>query len=239
MRERLQAVCQVIYLLFNEGYSVYKPEREIDVCEEAIRLSRQVARLFRENKEVQSLLALLLLHYARIDQRIDENGVYVPLSEQDRSHWNREAISEGLAILDRLFLKRQLPGPYQLQAAISAEHCRARSAKDTCWENIYNLYAYLAQHYPSPVVTVNWAVAAAFADKTIQAQYLLDTLNEDGQLRDYQPLLAACGFVAEKRSDLAKAIGFYKQAADHAPTEPERYYLENQVRRLSQLSSVS
>ena len=109
MPERLQAVCQVIYLLFNEGYSNYDPTRETDVCKEAIRLARHVARLFRGDSEVQSLLALLLLHHSRINQRIDESNMFVPLNEQRRDLWNQAEITEGLAILDKVFLKRQLP----------------------------------------------------------------------------------------------------------------------------------
>ncbi len=232
LRQRLQAVCHVIYLLFNEGYSVCDAARDINVCAEAVRLARQIARMFPDDGEAQCLLALLLLHHARIGERFDTQGSFVPLSEQDRGRWDREQIAEGLAIVDRQFRARRLPGAYQLQAAISAEHCRAPSAEKTRWSEICDLYAYLARRFPSPVVTVNWAVACAFANRLNQAQSLLKEASEDPRLKSYQPLCAAQAYVCEQAGETDQAVDFYTQAAAHAPTVAERRYLENQARRL-------
>ncbi len=239
LRERLDAVCDVIYLLFNEGYSVLDPQRDIDMCGEAICLARHLARMFRSEKEVHSLLALLLLHHSRIEQRIDENNMFKPLSEQNRTRWNQSEIQEGLTILEHIFLQRKLPGPYQLQAAISAEHCRAKQAEHTRWNEIISLYGYLDRHYPSPVIKLNSAVAMACAGYLNKANSVLIELATEGKLDTHQPYFVARAFVAEKMGNRQDAIKFYKQAVAYAPTEPECEYLQYQLDRLCRLSLVS
>lgn len=235
---RLSSVCQVLYLLFNEGYSVLDPQRDIDLCREAIRLARHMARMFRDDDNVHSLLALFLLHHSRISQRVDKEGVFIPLLDQDRTQWNQAEIHEGLALLDRVFLKRKPPGQYQLQAAISAEHCRAIRAEHTQWEEIVSLYDYLDKHYPSPIVTLNRAVSAAYSGDLSSAHSLLCDLDKKGSLAEYPPYFAARAFVDEKLGNLQEAIGFYKLAAENAPTQPERYYLQSQLNRIRRLSVV-
>ncbi len=239
LQERLASVCEVLYLLFNEGYSVLNPERDIDLCREAIRLTRHVARMFREEETVHSLLALFLLHHSRISQRVNSDGVFMPLSEQDRSQWNHAEIQEGLALLDRVFLKRKLPSAYQLQAAISAEHCRVDNSADTRWDEIVSLYDYLDKHYPSPVITLNRAIAVAYSGNLSAANALLCQVESQVKLTNYPPYFAARAFVDEKLGDLQSAIGFYKQAVASAPTLPERRYLQKQLDRITTLSLVS
>jgi RNA polymerase sigma-70 factor (ECF subfamily) len=160
--ERLVAVAAMIYLLFNEGYSASGGEvhMRVSLCEEAIRLARLLLRLFSGEPEVMGLNALLLLQHARAEARLDADGNVVLLDDQDRSLWNREAIAEGLALIDKA-LRHRRPGPYQVQAAIAGVHAHAARAEDTDWSEIDQLYAVLERLQPSPVVTLNHAVAAA------------------------------------------------------------------------------
>lgn len=159
--ERLAAVAAMIYLLFNEGYSASSGTAHVRVplCEEAIRLARLLLRLFPAESEIMGLAALLLLQHARAPARLDANGI-VLLEDQDRSLWNREMIAEGLALVDKA-LRHRRPGAYQVQAAIAALHARAARAEDTDWAQIDQLYAVLETLQPSPVVTLNRAVAVA------------------------------------------------------------------------------
>jgi RNA polymerase sigma-70 factor, ECF subfamily len=159
--ERLAAVAAMIYLLFNEGYSASGGALHVRVplCEEAIRLARLLLRLFPAESEIMGLTALLLLQHARASARLDANGI-VLLEDQDRSLWDREMIAEGLALVDKA-LRHRRPGVYQLQAAIAAVHARAASAEDTDWNQIDQLYAALEVLQPSPVVTLNRAVAVS------------------------------------------------------------------------------
>jgi len=160
--ERLGAVAAMIYLLFNEGYSATGGAAHIRValCEEAIRLARLLLGLFPSESEIMGLLALLLLQHARAKARLDAAGTIVLLDDQDRSLWDRRSIAEGLALLEKA-LRHKTPGPYQVQAAIAAEHAIAPTARDTSWTKIDQLYAALEALQPSPVVTLNRAVAVA------------------------------------------------------------------------------
>ena len=158
--ERLAAVAAMIYLVFNAGYSAMaEPARE-RLCDEAIRLGRLLLRLFESEPEIMGLLALMLLHHARRGARIDALGEVVLLEDQDRTVWDARPIAEGLALIDKAMRHRQ-PGPYQIQAAIAALHARATRAEDTDWAQIDALYASLERVQPSPVVTLNRAVAVA------------------------------------------------------------------------------
>ncbi|MET3581444.1 RNA polymerase sigma-70 factor (ECF subfamily) [Mesorhizobium robiniae] len=160
--ERLAAVAAMVYLIFNEGYSTNSGEApaRAPLCEEAIRLARLLLRLFQTEPEIMGLTALLLLQHARAPARFDENGEIVLLEDQDRSLWSRKMIDEGLALVDKA-LRHQKPGPYQVQAAIAALHARAAKPEDTDWNEIDLLYSLLEQMQPSPVVTLNRAVAVA------------------------------------------------------------------------------
>jgi RNA polymerase sigma-70 factor (ECF subfamily) len=160
--ERLGTVAAMIYLVFNEGYSATGGEAQIRVplCEEAIRLARLLLRLFPAEPEIMALLALMLFQHARAATRLDAAGGIVLLEDQDRTLWNRDMIAEGLALVDKA-LRHERPGPYQVQAAIAALHCRAARAEDTDWVEIDLLYATLERLQPSPVVTLNRAVAVA------------------------------------------------------------------------------
>ncbi|MDB4968093.1 MAG: hypothetical protein JWN44_3782 [Myxococcales bacterium] len=160
--ERLAAVAAVVYLIFNEGYSATGGAAPVraPLCEEAIRLARLLLRLFQGEPEIMGLTALLLLQHARSPARLDGDGCIVLLEEQDRSLWNRQMIAEGLALIDKA-MRHQRPGPYQLQAAIAAMHARAARFEETDWAEIDQLYAALERLQPSPVVTLNRAVAVA------------------------------------------------------------------------------
>ena len=160
--ERLGAVAAMIYLLFNEGYSASSGEVHLrtPLCEEAIRLARLLLGLFPAEPEIMGLTALLLLQHARAPTRLDADGAIVLLDQQDRSRWDRDAIAEGLALIDKA-LRHRRPGPYQVQAAIAGVHSHAERAADTDWNEIEQLYALLENLQPSPVVTLNRAVAAA------------------------------------------------------------------------------
>jgi RNA polymerase sigma-70 factor, ECF subfamily len=160
--ERLAAVAAMVYLVFNEGYSTSgdaAPARA-PLCEEAIRLARLLLRLFQGEPEIMGLTALLLLQHARAPARFAPDGSIVLLEDQDRSLWNRTMIVEGLALIDKAMRHRR-PGPYQVQAAIAALHARAARPEETDWEEIDLLYGALERLQPSPVVTLNRAVAVA------------------------------------------------------------------------------
>jgi RNA polymerase sigma-70 factor (ECF subfamily) len=160
--ERLSAVAAMVYLVFNEGYSASGEavQAKGSLCDEAIRLARLLLRLFQGEPEIMGLTALLLLQHARAPARFDADGAVVLLEDQDRSLWNRRMIAEGLALIDKAVRHRQ-PGPYLVQAAIAAEHGRAERAEDTDWVRIDLLYGDLEQLTPSPVVSLNRAVAVS------------------------------------------------------------------------------
>jgi RNA polymerase sigma-70 factor (ECF subfamily) len=160
--ERLAAVAAMVYLVFNEGYSSKSGEASAraPLCDEAIRLGRLLLRLFQAEPEIMGLTALMLLQHARIAARFDSGGEIVLLEDQDRSLWNARMIGEGLALVDKA-LRHARPGPYQVQAAIAALHARAAKAEDTDWQEIDLLYGLLEQMQPSPVVTLNRAVAVS------------------------------------------------------------------------------
>jgi RNA polymerase sigma-70 factor, ECF subfamily len=160
--DRLAAVATVIYLMFNEGYSATgdAASERATLCDEAIRLARLLLRLFQSEPEIMGLLALMLLQHSRAHARLDERGQIVLLEDQDRSTWDQKLIVEGLALVDKAIRHRR-PGPYQVQAAIAATHARAKRPEDTDWGQIDVLYATLERLTPSPVITLNRAVAVS------------------------------------------------------------------------------
>src|ERR1700738_4638561 len=208
MPARLDAVLTVIYLIFNEGYVATRGEPLVraDLCSEAIRLVRLVRMLMgpQPPTEATGLLALMLLHDSRRDARLDEAGDLVVLEEQDRRRWNHGQIAEALPLVDESF--RSEPGPFALQAALVAEHCRAAQAEDTDWPKIVRLYDLLERRQPSPVVSLNRAVAVAMADGPVAGLALIDGLAADGELDGYHLLHAA-------RADLLRRVGSTTEAA--------------------------
>ncbi|HVW55644.1 MAG TPA: RNA polymerase sigma factor [Rhizobiaceae bacterium] len=220
--ERLAAVAAMIYLVFNEGYSAEADTtaQRRPLCDEAIRLSRLLLRLFPTEPEIMGLTALLLLQHARADARFDADGTAVLLDEQDRTLWNRAMIAEGLALVDKAMRHRR-PGAYQIQAAIAALHARAARAEETDWAEISLLYRALEQLQPSPVVTLNRAVAVAKADGPEVALDLIEPLAE--RLSGYfyffgvkGNLLMQLGRNGEARAAFDRAISLARTPAEAA-----------------------
>jgi RNA polymerase sigma-70 factor, ECF subfamily len=231
--DRLKGVLAVVYLIFNEGYAAAAGERLVkgELCSEAIRLGRLLARLMPDDPEVAGLLALMLLHDARRPARVDDHGRYVPLDEQDRSRWDQGRIREGVMTLDGA-LRRRRPGSYQLQAAIAALHDRAPSAAETDWAQIAELYGMLAQLTRSPVVECNRAVAVSFASGPEDGLELLKPLLDDPALNGYQPLHAAHADLLRRAGDPAGAARAYERAIELSANEVERAELERRRARV-------
>ncbi|GAB1516446.1 RNA polymerase sigma factor [Actinophytocola sp. KF-1] len=223
--ERMAGVLGVLYLLFNEGYSTERRE----LAAEAIRLARVLVELLPD-PEARGLLALMLFQESRRAARTAD-GDLVTLAEQDRTRWDHAMIDEGVAVLDELFAD---PGPYQLQAAIAACHATARTAAGTDWRRIANLYDVVARMSPSPVVSLNRAVAVAEVDGPEAGLALVDDLRAD---------LAGYHLLAATRADLLRRLGrhdearvAYEEALAQAPTDAERRFL---TRRLAELTAAS
>ena len=231
--ERLDAVMAVVYLVFNEGYAATAGQVLVraDLCREGIRLGRMLVELLPKEPEPRGLLALMLLHDARRPARTTAAGDLVLLEDQDRSLWIREQIAEGLALAAGApWLPA--PGAYALQAAIAAEHARARRAADTSWREIARLYAALARVRPSPVVELNRAVAVAMADGPAAGLALVAELEARGELEGYYLLPAARADLLRRLGRLEEAAGSYRRALALVATDPERRFLE---RRLAQM----
>ena len=234
MPDRLDAVLTAIYLIFSEGYAATRgqPLIRADLCAEAIRLGRLVRALLEPNPpaEATALVALMLLHDSRREARLDEAGDLVVLEEQDRSRWNKAQIAEALTLIDEALSNS--PGPYALEAAIAAEHCKAARADDTDWPRIVKLYDLLHQLLPSPVVALNRAVAVAMAQGPRAGLEIISELAESGELDDYHLLHAA-------RADMLRRLGSNKEAAESyelalnlASNDSERRFLERRLREV-------
>ncbi len=234
MPDRLDGVLTAIYLIFNEGYAPTHgaPVVRADLCSEAIRLGRLLRILLSPQPpaEVTALLALMLLHDSRRDARLDEAGDLVVLEEQDRSRWNREQIAEALPLVEEAL--RVGPVPYTLEAAIAAEHCRATKAEDTDWPRIVSLYDQLEQLMPSPIVSLNRAVAVAMADGPGQGLELIDELSAGGELDDYHLLHAARADLLRRKGDNEEAAKSYAHALELVTNESERRFLEQRLREV-------
>ncbi|TWT01644.1 RNA polymerase sigma factor [Reyranella sp. CPCC 100927] len=220
--ERLTAVATMIYLLFNEGYSASGGDVHVRVplCEEAIRLARLLLRLFPAECEVMGLTALLLLQHARTAARLDADGAIVLLEDQDRRRWNKGLIAEGLVLVDKA-LRHRRPGPYQVQAAIAAVHSRAVRPEDTDWAEIDQLYAALETMQPSPVITLNRAVAVAKVRGPAAALDLIEPLavRLDGYFHFFGvkgALLIQLDRAEEARVAFDRAIALARTAAEAA-----------------------
>jgi RNA polymerase sigma-70 factor (ECF subfamily) len=217
--DRVGAVCAVVYLIFNEGYGATRGEEllRVDLAAEAIRLGRVLCQLVPDDPEALGLLALLVLHHARADARVDPNGDLIPLEEQDRGRWDPAMIGEGLGLLDRALRRRQ-PGPYQLQAAIAAQHGLAARAADTDWRQIAALYAELLRLRPSPTYELNRAVAVAMAYGPDAGLALLDRLEGTGALAGYYLLPATRADLERRAGRPTLAAIAYWQAQDPGGT---------------------
>jgi len=235
MPERLDAVLNAIYLVFNEGYAPTRGEPLVraDLCSEAIRLARLLRLLMSPTPpEVASLLALMLLHDSRRDARHDAAGDLIVLEDQDRTLWNREQISEALPLVEEAM--RRGIGPYALEAAIAAEHCRATRPEDTDWDQITRLYSLLEQLMPSPVVTLNKAVAIAMAQGPENALPVIDSLLVSGELDDYYLLHAARADMLRRLGELKSAAKSYSRALEIVTNESERRFLERRLQEVSE-----
>jgi RNA polymerase sigma-70 factor (ECF subfamily) len=218
--ERLAAVAAMIYLVFNEGYSASggTVHVRLSLCEEAIRLARLLLRLFPSEPEIMGLAALLLLQHARARARLDADGDIVLLDDQDRSLWNRDMIAEGLALIDKAMRHRR-PGAYQVQAAIAGVHAHAARAEDTDWSEIDQLYATLERLQPSPVVTLNRAVAVSKVHGPAPALAMVESLA--GQLAGYFHFHGLKGALLMQlgRSEEARVAFDHAIALAHTPAE--------------------
>jgi RNA polymerase sigma-70 factor, ECF subfamily len=234
MPERIDAVLTVIYLIFNEGYVATRgePLLRADLCAEAIRLARVVRMLMAPHPpaEATALLALMLLHDSRREARLDEAGDLVVLEDQDRSRWNGQQIAEALPLVEEAF--RDGPGPYALQAAIAALHCQAERPEDTDWRRIVGLYNLLERLQPSPIVSLNRAVAVAMVDGPKSGLTLIDVLAASGDLDDYHLLHAARADLLRRAGSLGEAAKSYKRALALVTNESERRYLERRLREV-------
>jgi RNA polymerase sigma-70 factor (ECF subfamily) len=226
--DRLDAVLAAIHLLFNEGYWSTQDETPIrsELCRLAIGLGRSLCETFPSQPEVAGLLALMILHEARRPARLGQSGVPVPLPEQDRARWDREALAEGTALVNRA-LHSGAPGPFQIEAAIAATHCRAATAEETDWHEIAELYALLEAARPSPGVRVNRAFAVARARGAEAGLALLDE-----RVADYPYAHLVRGALLEELGRDAAAIAALEQAVAHARNEHEARQIRQRIDRI-------
>jgi RNA polymerase sigma-70 factor (ECF subfamily) len=231
---RLDAVLTVIYLVFNEGYAATRggPLVRTDLCAEAIRLGRLVSSLMgpRPPADVMALIALMLLHDARRDARIDDAGDLIILEAQDRSRWNQAQIAEALPLVTEAF--RSGPSPFALQAAIAAVHCQAARAEDTDWPQIVRLYDVLAGVQPSPIVSLNRAVAVAMAESPQTGLALVDAIAAGNDLDNYHLLHAVRADLLRRVGSSAEAAKSYERALALVTNDSERRFLERRLREV-------
>ncbi len=249
MPARLDAVLTVVYLIFTEGYAATRGEPLIrkDLCAEAIRLARLIRALMAPQPpaEASALLALMLLHDSRRDARLDDFGDLVVLEEQDRGRWDKRQIAEALPLVDEALLvdpanvSGELPGPFALQAAIAAVHCRAGRAEETDWSRILALYDLLERVQPSPIVSLNRAVAVAMLHGPATALQLIDSLAASGGLDGYHLLHAARADLLRRLGSNREAALSYEHALDLVTNESERRYLQRRLREVQVLGLPS
>jgi RNA polymerase sigma-70 factor, ECF subfamily len=230
--ERLDAVLTVVYLVFSEGYAATSGDSWLrrDLCNEAIRLGRLLERLLPDRNEPIALTALMLLHDARRDTRVDQRGDLVLLEDQDRSRWDRAQIAEGCERVERA-LRMAGPTAYALQAAIAALHAQAETAGATDWPQIVLLYRELLRVLPTPVVALNHAAAVAMAEGPEAGLKLVAQLSSLEELQSYQPFFAARADLLRRLGRYAEAVPDFQRGLELAKTEPEKRYM---ARRLAE-----
>jgi RNA polymerase sigma-70 factor, ECF subfamily len=257
IHDRLDAVLTVVYLVFNEGYAATRGQSVVraDLSTEAIRLGRLICELTapRTPAEATGLLALMLLHDARREARVNEHGDVVLLDDQDRTRWNRPQIQEALALVDATAAASSASaafiatvasglsdvGPFALQAAIAAVHCRAATAAETDWPEIVRLYDRLARVHPSPVVALNRAAAVAMVQGPEAALTLIDAIAASGDLDDHHLMHSARADMLRRLGRFAEAIGSYSRALELAGSAGERRFLEGRLREVQRLGPHS
>jgi predicted RNA polymerase sigma factor len=229
----LGAVLHVLYLVFNEGYATSSgnAHQRVDLSGEAIRLARAAHDLLPECGEVSGLLALMLLIDARRAARTGPNGEIVPLDDQDRALWNKEAIAEGVRLVTHA-MTRGAVGSYLLQAAIAAVHDEAARAEDTDWPQIVALYSVLIRMSDNPMVALNHAAAVAMAQGPADGLALLEKLDRDPRIKDHYRLDAVRAHLLERSGKVAAALPYYEAAAEKTASIPERNYLLLKIGRL-------
>ncbi|HEX3432364.1 MAG TPA: RNA polymerase sigma factor [Rhizomicrobium sp.] len=233
--ERVAAVAAMLYLIFNEGYSGASQPARAQLSEEAIRLARLLLRLFPAEPEIMGLLALMLLQQARRAARFDGDGEVVLLEDQDRSLWDGRLIAEGLALVDKA-IRHQRPGPYQIQAAIAATHGRAPRAADTDWAQIEHLYTALERIHPSPVVTLNRAVAVDKLQGPQSALSLIEPL--ESRLSGYFHYFGAKGAFLMQLGREHEAREAFNRAIALANSPAEAQHIRAHLDRLARESSL-
>jgi RNA polymerase sigma-70 factor (ECF subfamily) len=234
--ERLDSVLRVMYLIFNEGYAATAGDEIIRqaLCVEGIRLARVLVELLDYEKqlapdaEALGLLALMLLHHSRRAARVDSSGEIIQLQDQDRSLWDRQEISQGLALLDRA-IQLHAPGAYQLQAAISALHAQAGTFADTDWAQIAALYSQLVRIEPTPVIQLNFAVALGMARGPLVGLMALDRFQLEQTLADYHLYHAARADLLRRAGELEAAREAFQRALELAQTRAERTFLTQKI----------
>ncbi|HEX7967820.1 MAG TPA: RNA polymerase sigma factor [Stellaceae bacterium] len=232
--ERLAVVAAMVYLVFNEGYSTGEGSARAQLCEEAIRLARLLLRLFQTEPEIMGLTALMLLQHARAAARLDAAGEIVLLEDQDRSLWDGKLIAEGLALIDKAVRHRR-PGPYQIQAAVAALHARAARPEETDWPQIDALYAALERLQPSPVVTLNRAVAVGKLHGPAAALDMIEPLAP--RLSGYFHFFGAKGAFLLQLGRKGEARAAFDQAIALANTPAEAAHIRRHLDRLAQESA--
>jgi RNA polymerase sigma-70 factor (ECF subfamily) len=230
--ERLAAVAAMIYLLFNEGYSAGNDPARAPLCDEAIRLARLLLRLFQTEPEIMGLTALMLLQQSRLPARFDRTGGAMLLEDQDRALWDAKLISEGLALIDKA-MRHNRPGPYQVQAAIAATHARAATPAETDWAGIDALYAALERMQPSPVITLNRAVATAKLHGPQAGLTMIAPL--EASLSGYFHYFGARGAFLLQLGRMTEARADFDRAIALATTPTEAAHIRRHLDRLMQV----
>jgi RNA polymerase sigma-70 factor (ECF subfamily) len=227
--ERLAGVAAMVYLIFNEGYSAGEGSERAQLCDEAIRLGRLLLRLFQTEPEIMGLTALMLLQHARSAARFDAEGQIILLDDQDRGLWNRRMIAEGLALIDKA-MRHNRPGAYQIQAAIAATHARATTPAETDWAQIDGLYSALELLQPSPVITLNRAVAVSKTQGAEAALAMIEPLAD--RLGGYFYFFGTKGALLLQLGREAEARNAFDQAISLANTAAEAAHIRQHLDRL-------
>jgi RNA polymerase sigma-70 factor (ECF subfamily) len=236
--ERLPPVLEVLYLIFNEGYTATAGDTLVrrELCAEAIRMARLLVELMPDEAEALGLLALMLLHDSRRDTRVDAQGRLVLLADQDRTRWDRAQIAEGVALVERALRRHDL-GPYQLQAAIAAVHAEAPAPDETDWAQIAALYGELLALQPTAVVALNRAVAVAMARGPAAGLALLDEVEATGELDGNHLFHAARADLLARLGRTEESVGAYERALHYAATSAERDFLAHRIEEVREASS--